>query len=122
MTESFNPYDAWWTAIGHRADAFAPTPAYRIVGMGADETPPATVETDQVVLARVDKTSAALLQWTKDEDRRRKWTLVIAGASALFAAVKLGFIAIPHIRRHRSSIGRLDIAPAANPRRRRRRR
>ncbi len=120
MAEAFNPYDAWWTAIGHRAGA-PYVHSHQVVAVGADEVPPPVAETDTLVLARVDKNTAALIQWTKDEDRRRTIALVVAGASAVFAALKLGWLVIPHLRKRRQ-LGQLDISPSANPRRRRRRR
>jgi hypothetical protein len=64
-----------------------------------DATPP---ETEAVVLARVDKTTLAIAKWTKDEDRRRKIALVIGAAGALFAAVRLGWVVIPHFRKRRA--------------------
>lgn len=63
----------------------------------------------------VAQRTAALIQWTKDEDRRRKIGLLIGIGGALFAAVRLGIIVIPHIRKRRP-LGEL----ASNPPRRRR--
>lgn len=70
---------------------------YRAIGQ-AGET-----ETDSVVLRRVDRGVADLITALKAEDRRRKMTLILTGAGVLFAAVKLGFIAVPHIRRWRGA-------------------
>lgn len=62
----------------------------------------AAVETDSVVLRRVDRGMTELLKAQKAEELRRKITLILTGAGVLFAAVKLGFVAIPHIRSWRS--------------------
>ena len=62
--------------------------------LGADEEP-ATLE----LLAR---RTSEIIRLQHEDAARRRWTLIIAGASALFAAVKLGVIVLPHIRRHRA--------------------
>lgn len=86
--------------------------------LGADETAP---ETD--VLTRIDERTAQIVQWQKDEDTRRKWTMLFTVGGALFAAVRLGIIAIPHLRRRSAQMGKLaDPIPTSNPARRRRRR
>lgn len=82
--------------------------SYRAVG--AD---PAAPETDSAVIARIDQRTAAIAQQQVDDAQNRKISLIIGGAAALFAAIKLGIIAVPHIRRHLAE---------SNPRRRRRRR
>jgi hypothetical protein len=61
-------------------------------GIGADET-------DTVVLRRVDEGVAQLVAAQKAEERRRKLTIILTGAGVLFAAVKLGFVAVPHVLR-----------------------
>jgi len=71
--------------------------SYRAVGADA----PVVVETDTMVLARVDANTGSLVQWTKDEDRRRKIAIGVAIAGAFFAAVRLGFIVLPHFRKKR---------------------
>jgi hypothetical protein len=48
---------------------------------------------------QIDARTALILKKIDEQDRARKWTLIIGGASALFAAVKLGFVAFPHLRR-----------------------
>lgn len=67
------------------------------IAAGADDAPvPITLE---ILGAR----TAEILQRQKDEEDRRKWTLLFTIGGALFAAVRLGIIAIPHLRkRHRS--------------------
>ncbi|HZJ65934.1 MAG TPA: hypothetical protein VFD36_20645 [Kofleriaceae bacterium] len=69
------------------------TPRIRL-GLGADD-----VEADTVVLRRVDKNVAQLVAAQQAEERRRQLGLILTGAGVLFAAVKLGFIAVPHVLR-----------------------
>jgi hypothetical protein len=57
--------------------------------------PPAV---DSSVLDVVNARSDQIVKMIENQDRNRKFALMIAGASALFAAVKLGFIAFPHIK------------------------
>jgi len=38
----------------------------------------------------------------KEEESRRRWTLLLGGIGALFAAVKLGIVVIPTIRKRRA--------------------
>lgn len=76
-------------------------------------------ETDAAILQRLDTRTAEIVQRQKEEESRRKWTLLITLGGALFAFVRLGIIAIPHIRRRRAAaMG--ELTPATNPRRRRR--
>ncbi len=85
-----------------------------------DEAAP---ETADVMLARIDSRTAEIQQFAKDESVRRKWALVAAIAGAMFAAVKLGIVAIPHIRKRRAhAIGELAANPGRRRRTRRRRR
>lgn len=62
--------------------------------MGDDITTPTV--TDPLVEIRAN--TAEILRRVKEEQEARKIALIIAGASALFAAAKLGFIAIPLIK------------------------
>ncbi len=79
-----------------------------------DDPPPATLES-------ISKQTAEIIERQKEAENARKWSVIIAAASALFAAVKLGIIAIPHLRRRRGhQVG--ELAPVSNPRRRRRKR
>lgn len=58
------------------------------------ETPPDFTAMFTQIVKQQEKIQAQL-----DEDaKNRRIALVIAGASALFAAVKLGIIAFPHLR------------------------
>lgn len=71
-------------------------------------------ETDAALLSRIDTRTSEIIERQKAEESRRKWTLAITLGGALFAFVRLGIIAIPHLRR------RVAATPAPNPRRRRR--
>jgi hypothetical protein len=57
--------------------------------------PPAT---DSEILVAVDLRTKAIYKQLEADARDRKFALMIAGASALFAAVKLGIIAFPALR------------------------
>lgn len=50
------------------------------------------------VLTKIDTQTQSIAKRIDDQDKNRKIALVIAGASALFAAVKLGIIAFPHLK------------------------
>ena len=62
--------------------------------LGADE-----LETDTVVLRRVDRNVGDLVSALRAEQRRRKLTIILTGIGVGFAAIKLGFIAVPHFLR-----------------------
>lgn len=72
------------------------------------------------LLTAIDKRTLAMQKAQQDADRWRKWSTIIGAASALFAAGKLGIIAIPHIRRMRSARAMGTLGATPNPRRRRR--
>ena len=57
-----------------------------------------------VDIAKLDERTSLILKRLDEEAKNRRIALMIAGASALFAAVKLGIIAFPHLR---SRVGRL---------------
>jgi hypothetical protein len=42
-----------------------------------------------------------LLEMQREEARKRKWTLIIGGLGALFAAARLGVVALPFIQERR---------------------
>jgi hypothetical protein len=46
-----------------------------------------------------------LTQFTEAEERRRRWALYIGVASALFAAGRLGILAVPFVRQKRWRTG-----------------
>lgn len=82
--------------------------------LGDDPAP----ETQDAVLARIDTRTAEIQQFVKDESRRRTWTVILSVAGAVLAAIKLGIVAVPVIRRRRAhAVGEL----ADNPGRRRHR-
>lgn len=62
--------------------------------MGDDITTPTVVDP----ITEIRSMTAEILKRQKEEENARKIAMMIAGASALFAAAKLGIIAIPLIR------------------------
>lgn len=72
--------------------------------LGQTPDPPASLE---AVLARQDE----LLHQFKLSEERRKWAMIAGIAGAVFAAFRLGILAVPKIR---------ERAWRSNPRRRRR--
>lgn len=87
--------------------------------LGADETTGSTVGLE--VLTRVDLRTEQILAGQRRAEARWKWQTIAAVAGAVFAAVRLGVIALPHVRaRRQQRLGQL--APVSNPARRRRRR
>lgn len=63
--------------------------------MGDDITTPTVVDPTTEIVTNTRK----ILEIQKQEAANRKFALIIAGASALFAAAKLGLVAIPLIRK-----------------------
>jgi hypothetical protein len=63
-------------------------------GLGEDVTPAAPV----FDLAELNARTAAIVKKLEEQDKARKWALMIGGASALFAAVKLGLVTFGHIK------------------------
>lgn len=49
-------------------------------------------------MAQLDKRTKLILDRLEEDAKNRRFALMIAGASALFAAVKLGIIAFPALR------------------------
>ncbi len=60
-------------------------------------------ESDGVILRRVDANVQRLVTELEADAQRRKITVVLTGVGVLFAAAKLGFIALPHIKAWRDS-------------------
>ena len=91
-----------------------------ITTLGADEVEGAPIALE--MLTRVDQRTKALIEGQARQERRWKWQTVVGVAGAIFAAVRLGVIAIPHVRARRAQrMGDLAAAiPTENPRRRRR--
>jgi len=77
--------------------------------LGASDAPPVVIDP---VMARLED----IIKRLKEEESRRRWTLLFTIGGALFAAVRLGIVTLPHLRRIRGHHGEL----ASNPRRRRR--
>lgn len=71
-------------------------------GIGDDAATPAQAPVPDAVDSRIltvfEERTSEIIRRLEDQDRARKWALMIAGASALFAAVKMGIVAFPHIR------------------------
>jgi hypothetical protein len=65
-----------------------------ILDLGEDPAPPATLEL-------IAKHTAEIIRRQEEEESRRKWTLLFTIGGALFAGVRLGVIAIPHLRRRK---------------------
>ena len=63
-------------------------------------TPPAV---DSSILEALNKRTEEIIKRMDEDERHRKYALIIGGISALFAAVKLGFVAFPIIRSRRSA-------------------
>lgn len=61
------------------------------------EAPPAAPDF-AAMFAELTKQQARIQAQLDEDAKNRRIALVIAGASALFAAVKLGIIAFPHLR------------------------
>ena len=84
--------------------------------LGADETTGSPVALE--VLQRIDSRTQALVAGQAAAERRWRWQTIAAVAGALFAAVRLGVIAIPHVRARRArQLGEIG-APTINPRQR----
>lgn len=62
----------------------------------------AAVETDSAVLRRVDAGMTQLVKAQQAEESRRKITTILTAIGVGFAAIKLGFIAVPAIKSWRS--------------------
>lgn len=58
-------------------------------GLGADAAP---VETDAIVIRRIDKTTAELVERARNDDRYKKLTTALTIAGVVFAAFKLGIV------------------------------
>lgn len=53
---------------------------------------------DPTLVDAVNQRADQIVQLIDEQNKSRKLALIIAGASALFAAVKLGLVAFPHIK------------------------
>jgi len=72
-------------------------------GIGDDAaTPPAAVvpqAVDSTIMGILDERTKLILKRIEEQNEARKWALIIGGASALFAAMKLGIVVVG---RHRA--------------------
>ena len=62
---------------------------------GLGEDAPAAPAAD---LAKLDERTRLILQRLDEDAKNRRFALAIGAASALFAAVKLGILAFPHLK------------------------
>ena len=85
-----------------RNGVFAQAPFAGSLGEAAPASPAEVAAT--VDLTEVNERTKQILAKIEEDARNRRVALMIAGASAIFAAVKLGLIAFPAIR---SRIGRM---------------
>lgn len=85
-----------------RNGVFAQGPFVGGMGEAAPSSPAEVAAT--VDLTEVNERTKKILAKLEEDAKNRRTALWIAGASALFAAVKLGFIAFPAIR---SRVGRM---------------
>lgn len=84
------------------------------------DAPALTLDALDQRAARIEALAAELIQRQKAEEERRRIATFATIAGAVFAAIKLGIVAIPTWRRRRAAaLGQLS--PASNPARRRRR-
>lgn len=60
-------------------------------------------ESSDVVIRRVDANVLRLVTQIDADAQRRKITLILTGVGVLFAAAKLGFVAVPHFLQWRRS-------------------
>lgn len=68
-------------------------------GLGEDTAAPAAPSAAQMVdLTELKSRTDAIIKKLEEQDKARKWALMIGGASALFAAVKLGIVTFGAIR------------------------
>jgi hypothetical protein len=83
--------------------------------LGADDpgNVPATTAPAQPSdpLTLLEERQREILRVLRESEDRRKWSLLIGVAGAIFAAFRLGIVALPEIRRRRE-MGRLP-PPAA---------
>lgn len=87
--------------------------------LSADEVDGSAVVLER--LQRIEDQQALTLRMAQEEARWRKWSTIFTVAGALFAAARLGIIAVPAVRARRSATPAQAVEPVLNPRRRRRR-
>ena len=84
-----------------------------------DATPPVAAADTGAQLARIEQQLQAIAAEQRAEDARRRLSLIIGAGSAIFAAFRLGILALPKAREAWKA---RKAQPVANPARRRRRR
>lgn len=87
--------------------------------------PPWALSADEAagspILEEMNARTKMILAKQEQAETWRKWQAIVAVFGSVFAAVRLGIIAMPHVRaRVRRPLGAL-AGPVSNPRRRRRR-
>jgi hypothetical protein len=65
---------------------------------GLGEDAPASVAVPVTELTELRSRTDRIIEKLEEQNRARKWTLMIGGASALFAAVKLGLVTFGAIK------------------------
>ena len=80
--------------------AFKPLPD-RVLVKRQQEAVGFTEEQEATLLAN----QAEILKRQKDEESRRRWTILLTAGGALFAALRLGIIALPLVKKRR--VGKL---------------
>ncbi len=65
------------------------------------EAPPPAI--DSAILESLNKRTDEILKRLDEDEKHKRIALIIGAASALFAAVKLGFVAFPILRSRRST-------------------
>jgi hypothetical protein len=95
-----------------------------VTAVGADEAIGSPVALE--MLERLDERTKILADGQRKAEERWRWQTIIGIGSAIFAAVRLGIIAVPTIREYRGrrlgSLGESRSNPARRRRRRTRRR
>lgn len=99
-------------------------PYFPLHELGAEETTGTPVPAD--VLATIDQRTVRILEHVKRAEVRWKWQTIAGVVGAVFAAVRLGIIAVPKAREYRNkirigSLGEVRSNPARRRRARRRR-
>lgn len=67
-------------------------------GLGEDTPAAPSAVASMVDLTELKSRTDAIIKKLEEQDKARKWALMIGGASALFAAVKLGIVTFGAIR------------------------
>jgi hypothetical protein len=81
--------------------------------LGADDAAavPAAPAPSADPMVLLEERQREILRVLQESEDRRKWSLLIGVAGAIFAAFRLGIVALPEIRRRREA-GRIPPPPA----------